>query len=61
MYSHLAPLNLADTHQGDTPIEVDMLIGSDFYWQLTTKEIIRGQVGCHQHQAGMGTIWTSEF
>ena len=45
MYSHLAPLNLADTHQGDTPVEVDMLIGSDFYWQLTIKEIIQGQVG----------------
>ena len=45
MYSHLAPLNLADTHQGDNPIEVDMLIGSDFYCQLTTGEIIRGQVG----------------
>ena len=45
MYSHLAPLNLADTHQGDNSIEVDMLIGSDFYWQLTTGEIIRGQGG----------------
>ena len=26
-YSHLAPLQLAETHQGDNPIEIDMLIG----------------------------------
>ena len=45
VYGHLAPLRLADTHQGDTPIEVDMLIGSDLYWQLVTGEIIRGQAG----------------
>ena len=44
-YSHLAPLQLADTHQGDNPIEIDMLIGLDLYWQLVTKEIIRGQAG----------------
>ena len=44
-YSHLASLKLADTHQGDNPIEIDMLIGSDLYWQLVTGEIIRGQVG----------------
>ena len=24
---------------------IRMLIGSDFYWQLTTREIIRGQTG----------------
>ena len=45
MFPHLAPLTLADTHHSDTPLDVDMLIGSDFYWQLTTGEIIRGQTG----------------
>ena len=40
MFPHLAPLTLADTHHSDTPLQVDMLIGSDFYWQLTTGEII---------------------
>ena len=44
-YSHLTPLNLADTNSSDTPVEVDMLVGSDFYWQLTTGEIIRGEGG----------------
>ena len=45
IFPHLAPLTLADTHQSDTPLNVDMLIGSDFYWQLTTGEVIRGQTG----------------
>ena len=44
-YSHLTPLNLADTNSSDTPVEVDMLVGSDFYWQLTTGEIIQGEGG----------------
>ena len=45
MYSHLASLNLADTHHGDTSIEIDMLVGSDFYWQLTIGEMIQGDHG----------------
>ena len=39
-FPHLTPLTLADTHPADVPLNVDMLIGSDFYWQLTTGEII---------------------
>ena len=41
-FPHLTPLTLADTHPADVPLNVDMLIGSDFYWQLATGEIIRG-------------------
>ena len=44
-FPHLTPLTLADIYPADTPLDVDMLIGSDFYWQLTTGEIIRGQTG----------------
>ena len=44
-FLHLTPLTLADTHPADVPLNVDMLIGSDFYWQLTTGEIIQGQTG----------------
>jgi len=42
-FPHLSSLMLADTHQSDTPLEVHMLIGSDFYWRLTTGEVLRGQ------------------
>ena len=44
-YSHSAPLQLVDTHQGDNLIEIDMLIESDLYWQLVTEEITPGQAG----------------
>lgn len=32
MYSHLSQLDLADIYHSGTPMEVDMLIGSDLYW-----------------------------
>ena len=44
-FPHLSSLTLAGTHQNDTPLDVHMLIGSDFYRQLTTGEVIRGQLG----------------
>lgn len=44
MYSHLTPLDLADVSEEET-LEVDMLIGSDFYWEFVTGEIIRGPSG----------------
>ena len=44
MYSHLSQLDLADISQDET-LEVDMLIGSDCYWEFVTGEIIRGQGG----------------
>ena len=44
MYGHLSLLVLADpTH--DEMLEVDMLIGSEFYWAFVCGEVIRGDVG----------------
>ena len=43
-YSHLAQLDLADTSHDET-LEVDMLIGSDYYWEFVTGETIRGSEG----------------
>ena len=45
MYDHLSHLELADASDGSTPMEVDLLIGSDYYWQLMTGEIRRGEDG----------------
>lgn len=42
MYKHLASLNLADTYHSDHPLQIDMLVGSDLYWQLTSGEVVRG-------------------
>ena len=44
-YDHLVHLNLADYHEGDTEVKVDMLIGSDHYWKITTGEVVRGERG----------------
>ena len=39
---HLAALDLADFSTGDLPMNVDVLIGCDYYWQLVTVDIYRG-------------------
>ncbi len=44
MYEHLAQLDLADISKEET-LEVDVLIGSDFYWKFVTGETIRGSSG----------------
>ena len=44
-YEHLSELELADSSDGNTPLEIDLLIGSDYYWQLTTGRVSRGDDG----------------
>lgn len=43
--AHLSQLDLADTMDSRTPMDVDVLIGSDVYWSLVTGEIVRGKCG----------------
>ena len=43
-YAHLTNLDLADIPH-DNELQVDMLIGSDLYWQFVTGETVRGQEG----------------
>ena len=38
-YSHLAQLELADSSDGKGAMDVDMLIGADYYWELITGQI----------------------
>ena len=38
-FEHLAGLNLADSSDGRSRLEIDILIGSDRYWELITGEI----------------------
>ena len=44
IYGHLSQIDLADTSNEELR-EVDMLIGSDFYWDFMTGEVIRGLSG----------------
>ena len=41
---HLCQLKLGDSYS-DSPAQVDVLIGSDYYWELTTGEIRCGNTG----------------
>ena len=42
---HLASLDLADFSESDQGLEVDILIGSDYYWDLVTGGVCRGSNG----------------
>ena len=44
-HRHLAALDLADCSTGDSSMEVDILVGSDYYWELATGEVCRGSSG----------------
>ena len=45
MYKHLNGIHLTDYSTGTEPAEVDILIGSDQYWQIVTGEVRRGESG----------------
>ena len=44
-YDHLLGIDLADSADIGEVLEVDMLIGSDFYWSLVTGRVRRGRSG----------------
>ena len=44
-HPHLSHLDFADDSVDETPREIDMLIGSDSYWNIVTGEILRGSGG----------------
>lgn len=41
-FDHISSLELADSSDGSTPMEVNLLVGSDYYWRLMTGDIRRG-------------------
>ena len=44
-FDHLAGIDLADTSDGCSHLEIDILIGSDQYWELVTGEVRHGNSG----------------
>ena len=44
-FDHLTGLDLADPSDGRSPLAIDILIGSDQYWELITGETHRGNSG----------------
>ena len=44
-YPHLADLELADSTEDGEVINLDILIGLDYYWNFVTGEVIKGGTG----------------
>ena len=42
---HLASLDLADYSESEHSLEVDVFVGSDYYWDLVTGGLSRGSNG----------------
>ena len=54
---HLASLDLADFSDGTSSLEVDILIGSDYYWSLVTGGLPWEQwTHCHPQEAWLGVV-----
>ena len=59
-YPHLAGLQLADWADGESSLDVDVLVGSDHYWGIVTRCSIQGCKWTHSdlYQVGLGTFWS---
>ena len=55
-FNHLVGLNLADPSDGSSSSEIDILIGSDQYWELVTGETRRGDFGPVAINTKMGWV-----
>ena len=55
-YSHLAQLDLADASDGHSQMEVDILVGCDYYWDFITGQTIRGEGGPVAIQTRLGWV-----
>lgn len=45
IHHHLVSLDLADCSDGESAMGVDVLVGSDYYWDLVTGDVCRGNSG----------------
>jgi len=39
-FPHIAKLDLAEQKMGNEPLEIDVLIGANYYWELMTDDPI---------------------
>uniref|UniRef100_A0A1X7VL84 Uncharacterized protein n=1 Tax=Amphimedon queenslandica TaxID=400682 RepID=A0A1X7VL84_AMPQE len=61
-YSHLEELNITDMAQdGGSTMATEVLIGSDFYWQLVSGRLIRGEGGPVTLQTRLGWVLTGQI
>ena len=55
-YSHLNGLELADSGAINDAIEISMLIGADYYWEIVTGRICRGRSGPTAIETKLGWV-----
>lgn len=55
-YEHLSGLDLADSSDGSSRLKIDILIGSDQYWDLITGRTLRGSSGPIAIDTGIGWV-----
>ena len=55
-FEHLASLSLADSSEDQTQLKIDVLIGSDQYWNFVTGQIKRGDSGPVGIQTELGWV-----
>ena len=53
---HLQELELVDNSFGHSELEIDLLVGADFYWTFITGHIIRGEYGPTAVEWHVGSI-----
>lgn len=56
LYEHLSALELADSSDGNSAMEVDLLLGSDYYWELATGRVSRGEDGPVAMETKLGWV-----
>ena len=45
-YQHLRDLELADESDGSLPLDIDVLIGTDYYWSFIDGKTIKSREAC---------------
>ena len=55
-YDHLVQIDLADAADGNSQLEVDILVGCDHYWDLVTGKTLRGEGGPIAIQTTLGWV-----
>ena len=55
-YDHLASLELADPGELVEELTIDILIGSDYYWNIATGQVKKGQAGPTAIETRLGWV-----
>ena len=55
-YQHLYGLELADSGDTSGELKIDVLVGSDYYWQVVTGRVIRGASGPTAVETKLGWV-----